>query len=112
MQMPQNDAPAKPFAGLYLRTQRQTRFWGWSSRGWGSLRDVEAERPVKTLAAWLRLAHERLDGDRSPVPDLPSRPSTIFPAQYADEHEAAQLLRKNRRLQFVCNRRFIGLIIR
>jgi hypothetical protein len=59
------------YAGLYLRTKKQTRFWGWGSQGWGSkgwrswrwrsLRAVEGERPWSGLAEWLRQAHARLD---------------------------------------------------
>jgi hypothetical protein len=112
MMTPQSTIPARLYAGLYLRTQRQMRFWGWSNRGWGSLHSAEAEGPVKDLASWLHLAHARLDGDRSPLPDLPSTPDATFSAQPADKHEAPQTARTNRRFQFVCNRRFIGLVIR
>ncbi len=100
------------YAGLYLRTRKQTRFWGWSNARWGGLSAAARERPLGSLAEWLRLAHATLDRDRSPLPDLPSASSATFPAQSADEHEAAQGARKNRRLQFVCNRHFIGLVIR
>ena len=112
MRTAHNETTARAYAGFYASTQRQVRFWGWSSRGWGNLRDAELDRPVKTLAAWLRQAHEHLDSDRCSLPDLPRRSNATFPEQNADEHEAAQQPRKNRRLQFVCNRRFIGLIIR
>jgi hypothetical protein len=104
---PHNAIPAKPFAGLYLRTRRTARFWGWSNLGWGSLHSAEKERPVTDLAAWLRLAHASLD-----LPNLPSPPSASSPAQHVDECEAAQPARTNRRLQFVCNRRMIGWFIR
>jgi hypothetical protein len=108
----QNTITARLYAGLYLRTQRQMRFWGWSNRGWGSMHSAEAERPVPDLASWLRLAHTTLDRDRSPLPDLPSAPSAFFPAHHAEEQEAKQQARPNRRFQFVCNRRMIGWIIR
>jgi hypothetical protein len=100
------------YAGLYLRTRKQTRFWGWSNARCGGLSAAVRERPLGSLAEWLRLAHATLDRDRSPVPDIPSTPSAFFPAPRVDEHEAAQRARKNRRLQFVCNRHFIGLLIR
>ena len=66
-----NGNKVRLYAGLYMRTKKQTRFWGWGSWGsklWGSLRTaeaeaVEAERPWGALAEWLRLAHERLDGN-------------------------------------------------
>ena len=31
----QDGTKARLYAGLYLRTRRQTRFWGWGSKGWG-----------------------------------------------------------------------------
>lgn len=31
----QNEIPNKLYAGLYLQTKQQMRFWGWSRRGWG-----------------------------------------------------------------------------
>jgi hypothetical protein len=110
MPIKQNEIAAQPYAGLYMRTQRQTRFWGWSSRGWGSLHSAEAERPVKDLAAWLRLAHASLDGERSPVPAPRNMSSATAAAQ--DDNQFQPQSRKERRLQFVCNRRFIGLVIR
>jgi hypothetical protein len=71
-----NGSKVRLYAGLYMRTKRQTRFWGWgwgggarkrwASKGWASLRAAEAdvagpERPWAALAEWLRLAHARLD---------------------------------------------------
>jgi len=57
----ENASKVRLFAGLYMRTKKQTRFWGWGSCGWGSLRAAESERPWAGLAAWLRQAHARLD---------------------------------------------------
>src|SRR5262249_59493728 len=77
-----NAAPIRFYAGLYLRTQRQTRFWGWSSWGWGKLRAIEAERPWAGLASWLRQAHARLDGN----------PALLAPSQTGLASAPAQLL--------------------
>jgi len=109
MLTPQKDAPVRPFAGLYLRTQSQTRFWGWSSRGWGSLHSTKTERPTMGLVAWLRQAHARLDNDESSLLDAEN---ATVPSPFATEFDAKQPPRKNRRLEFVCNRRMIGLLIR
>ena len=101
MQSPQNDASVRPFGGLYLRTQDQTRFLGWSSRGWGKLHSTAA-KPVQNLADWLRLAHAQLDS--------PACGEELAPP--ASEHDAQHSPRELRKLEFVCNRRMIGLLIR
>lgn len=105
----QNAIREKLYAGLYLQTQRQTRFWGWSRRGLASLRSDETERSTMGLAAWLRQAHARLDNDETSPLD---RESSTVPSQLATEFDAKQSPRNNRRLEFVCNRRMIGLLIR
>lgn len=107
----QTELPARLYAGLYVRTQKQKRFWGWSSQGWGSLRNTETHRPLRDLASWLRLAHERLDSDRAPVAVLQETPRTAATMQL-NEPQPRQQLRKSSRLQFVCNRHMIGLLIR
>jgi hypothetical protein len=70
-----NGSKVRLYAGLYMRTKKQTRFWGWASKGWARLRAAEseaaeAERPWAALAEWLRLAHARLDQNtpEEPVP--------------------------------------------
>ena len=85
------------------------RFWGWSRRGWGSLRSDEAERSTMGLAAWLRHAHARLDNDEVSLLDAEN---ATAPSPLATEPGAKQSPRNNRRLEFVCNRRMIGLLIR
>lgn len=104
----QNETPNKLYAGLYLQTKQQMRFWGWSRRGWGSLH-AETERSTMGLAAWLRQAHARLDNDESYLLDAES---TTAPQQLATELDAKQSPHNHRRLEFVCNRRMIGLLIR
>jgi hypothetical protein len=104
------DTKIRLYAGLYLRTPKQTRFWGWSSKGWsgkgwwskgwasnkwaswgwGSLRAVEVERPWAGLAEWLRLAHARLDGNSV---QLPAQPNTQIEGSLtpgALEHDAQE----------------------
>jgi hypothetical protein len=110
-----NDVQARLFAGLFLRTPRQTRFWGWSSLGWnslgwGSLRGSAPQPPLTSLGAWLRRAHAELDGVATN--HSPETEDTQSLAQYSIVGGAEQSSRKHRRLQFVCNRRGIGLLIR
>lgn len=110
MQTSQNETTVRPFAGLYLRTPGQTRFWGWSSRGWGKLHGAAAaSRPVLNLAEWLRQAHERLDDDSA---SFPAQPGTPKSAALIQEPSYQHQPRNNRRFQFVCNRHMIGWVIR
>ena len=101
MDLTTQDMKIRLYAGLYLRTPKQTRFWGWSSKGWsgkkwgrwGSLRTVEVERPWAGLAEWLRLAHARLDGNSV---QLPVQPNTQIEASLtpgALEHDAQERTR-------------------
>lgn len=105
----QNAIRDKLYAGLYLQTKQQTRFWGWSKQGWGSLRSDETERSTMGLAAWLRQAHACLDNDESSP--LYAENATVSSA-LATEFDAKQSPRNHRRLEFVCNRRMIGLLVR
>ena len=83
--------PRKPsfYAGLYLRTKTQIRFWGWGDWGWtdsawgkrewGSASPAEAGQSRSALADWLRMAHSLLDTKavESPLPsDVPCGPAT------------------------------------
>ncbi|HEY1937957.1 MAG TPA: hypothetical protein VGJ33_08490 [Candidatus Angelobacter sp.] len=55
----------RSYAGLYLRTKRQMRFWGWGSASQKKFADAqptETKRPWAGLAEWLRVAHSLLDG--------------------------------------------------
>ena len=108
----QDEIPARPYAGLYLGTRQQKRFWGWTNRGWGALRNTRTKHPPKDLAAWLRLAHAGLDGDKTPPPASPETISTAASVQDAREEQTPQPSRRNPRLQFVCNRHMIGLLFR
>ena len=76
------------YAGLYLRTGHHARFWGW---GKPTPRQAEQTRPSLAEAA------------RSHPPEEASPPGRI---------PAAGLGRARRRLQVVCERHFIGFVIR
>jgi hypothetical protein len=84
-----NGNKVRLYAGLYMRTKKQTRFWGWGSWGsklWGSLRSaeaeaVEAERPWGALGEWLRLAHAQLDRN---TPEQP------IPAKLGDQNSLSE----------------------
>jgi hypothetical protein len=99
-------------AGLYLRTRKQTRFWGWSSTGWSGLNAAERERPLGSLAEWLRQAHLRLDREADALPAISDTRIADSAAQCAPECGAPAQPRRGRKLEFVCSRRFVGWIIR
>jgi hypothetical protein len=86
----QEGSKARLYAGLYVRTRKQTRFWGWCSKGWGSLRAVERERPWAGLAEWLRLAHLRLDRNTAELPAPPDAQIATSPAHGAPQREAQE----------------------
>ena len=50
------------YAGFFLRTKNQTRFWGWGRQDSTNAPAAETERPLPSLAEWLRTAHSLLDG--------------------------------------------------
>jgi hypothetical protein len=101
------------YAGLYIRTRKQTRFWGWGSNGWGrskwgswksgswkseSLCAAEVERPWAGLAEWLRLAHARLDRNAAELPapaDAQIEASRTHGAPQQDVSRTATLESKN-----------------
>jgi len=88
---------AKFYAGFYLRTRRRMRFWGWGNP------TPEAQRPWADVADWLRMAHsfakpDTLAQNDKPAPSLPEKDSSAQPAKRA--------------FRFVCNRSFVGLVIR
>jgi len=107
----ENATQIRLYAGLYLRTPRQTRFWGWTSWGWRKLRTLEVERPWAGLAAWLRQAHARLDRNPALLPTVSETAMGPAPAQLVTESDEQPRPRQRRKLQFVCNRRQIGLLI-
>ncbi|HEY2392011.1 MAG TPA: hypothetical protein VGK22_12640 [Candidatus Angelobacter sp.] len=94
---------AKFYAGFYLRTRSRMRFWGWGAPP-AEAEVRTTERPWEQLADWLRMAHslgkpDRLTHSGAPVPSLPEQKDS--PARSA-----------KRGFRFVCNRSFVGLVIR
>ncbi|HZS25970.1 MAG TPA: hypothetical protein VFB76_01970 [Candidatus Angelobacter sp.] len=104
----QNAVRDKLYAGLYAN-KTANALWGWNSRCWGSMRSDETERSTMGLAAWLLQAHARLDNDDSSPLDAEN--ATVL-SPLAIELDAKQSPRNHRRLEFVCNHRMIGLLIR
>jgi hypothetical protein len=117
---------SKFFAGLYLHTRNQTRFWGWGrpafyraqQRQQQSLATDEAERPWSALADWLRLAHASLvkkgsADSEGKTPEL-SAPAlqTDLPAAPLAPAAAPEGGRTTRGIRFVWDRKFIGFVIR
>jgi hypothetical protein len=89
------DTKIRLYAGLYVRTRKQTRFWGWGSNGWGrwkwgSLRPAEVELPWARLAEWLRLAHARLDRNAAELPVQPNTQIEASLTQGALQHHAQE----------------------
>jgi hypothetical protein len=94
---------AKFYAGFYLRTRSCMRFWGWGNPPAQAAERI-TEHPWAQLADWLRVAHsfaqpDTLAQNDKPAPSLPEqKDSSTRPAK--------------RGLHFVCNRSFVGLVIR
>lgn len=122
MALTMQEGKTRLYAGLYIRTRKQTRFWGWASNGWGrwksgrwksgSLRTAEVERPWAGLAEWLRLAHARLDRNAAELSAPSDTQIATLPVHGALEHDTQERPRGKRKLEFVCNRRFVGWVIR
>ena len=94
---------AKFYAGFYLRTRRRMRFWGWGNPPAAAEVRI-TERPWEQLADWLRMAHslgkpERLTHSDAPAPALP-------------QQKDSSARSAKRGFRFVCNRSFVGLVIR
>jgi type II secretory pathway component PulJ len=124
----QNSEGTKFYAGLYLRTRNGTRFWGWGrpqlnefgqqARNQDREQDHQQEqeqagRPWANLADWLRVAHSSTFFQQSSVKpgesaSVKAPENTPFPVQLALSGSP----RTKRRMRFVWERRFIGLVIR
>ena len=90
---------AKFYAGFYLRTRRRMRFWGW-----GNPKPKAVERPWAEVADWLRVAHSFAKPDTLVQND---KLTPILPEQKENSTRPAK-----RSLHFVCNKSFVGLVIR
>jgi hypothetical protein len=90
---------AKFYAGFYLRTRRRMRFWGW-----GNPTPKTAERPWMEVADWLRMAHSFTKPDTLAQYD---KPTPVLPEEKDRPAQPAK-----RGFHFVCNKSFVGLVIR
>jgi hypothetical protein len=104
------------YAGLYLRTKTRTRFWGWGNWGGGNPVAETVERPWAAVGDWLRVAHSLAGTGSSSIP--PETPANIEERKenrkdisIVELPAAASPLGK-RKLRFVCDRRFVGLVYR
>jgi hypothetical protein len=118
--MTQDVHKSRFYAGLYLRTKTRTRFWGWGNWEWGSPVAETVERPWAGVADWLRVAHS-LAGTRSSsiVPETQANIQPNTKDQNEDwknisvvEQPAAASPPGKRKLRFVCDGRFVGLVYR
>jgi hypothetical protein len=103
-------------AGLYLRTKTRTRFWGWGNWEWGNPVAETVERPWAAVGDWLRVAHSLAGTDSSSIAPE-TQPNTED--QNEDwknisivEQPAKASPPGKRKLRFVCDRRFVGLVYR
>lgn len=94
----QEASKAKFYAGFYLRTRRRMRFWGW-----GNPAPKTVERPWAEVADWLRAAHSFAKPDAVAQSDKPT------PALPEEKDQTAGSARRG--FRFVCNKRFVGLVI-
>jgi len=124
-------ARIRPFAGLYLRTPRRTRFWGWgepplpapstrsSVPAVAEPAPVHPDRPWAALGDWLRAAHAMF-GSEDGAPSFASREAVSAPGaptfasnQSVNSGQAPggrKGWETKRRLRFVCNRHVIGFV--
>lgn len=113
----------RPLAGLYLRTPKRTRFWGWGDpRVTITISPAEKpeddERPFAAIGDWLRAAHSLFGSDQgqaqaqSPAVPGAADPSSTFQknAHTVQAEEPRTGSEKRRRLRFVCNRHVIGFV--
>jgi hypothetical protein len=89
------------YAGLYLRTNTRTRFWGW-----GKPEIEPAEWPWAALADWLRSMHS-LAKSGAEAQALRPGTSVLAGQETGDASQPAK-----QRMRFVCTRHFVGLVLR
>jgi hypothetical protein len=102
------------YAGFYWRTRKRTRFWGW-----GNPSAFSVERPWAMVADWLRLAHSLADGGNA-LPQhstaefktLPAAGSAGEPSSESAGEQISPPVEQGgkRKLRFVCDRHFVGLV--
>lgn len=138
----QQSQASRFYAGLYLRTQNLTRFWGWGraafEQAWqldcpqgedrsgvqlrqherGVRSKAQAQSPAvaqwSSLAQWLRMAHSseffKDESNARSAEDLTGETDSQQPSPITVESSGSPPTKK-RRLRFVCDRKFIGLVI-
>ena len=101
---------ARSYAGFYLRTGSRTWFWGW-----GSPPTAAAEQPWAGVAEWLRRlrAQTALAGSNNHA----ASQEIEIDAQPGAENSpfirsATQPPVDKRKFRFVCDRHFIGFVLR
>jgi hypothetical protein len=104
------------YAGFYWRTRKRTRFWGW-----GNPSAFAVEQPWAMVADWLRLAHSLADSGNAlaqpnkPEPKtLPAIELVAGPTSGSSVEQMTQPVAQGekRKLRFVCDRHFVGLVYR
>jgi hypothetical protein len=93
------------YAGFYLRTKRRARFWGW-----GNSTPRPVERPWTAVGDWLRVAHSLL-GTQPSVASAEAMPADQKNT-FAAESQAPSVAQSKRKLRFVCDRGFVGIVYR
>jgi hypothetical protein len=101
------------YAGIYLRTKKQTHFWGWGTPNRESPPPAEVEQSRPALADWLRMAHSLLDSKKAETPTQSNTlPNTAQHEEANQPYGPSERLAETRRVRFVCSKRVVGLVIR
>jgi hypothetical protein len=101
------------YAGLYMRTKKKVRFWGWGRPEFSGTSATEVERPWAALADWLRVAHSLAGTNRQiALSEANTRTESLTAAPVVEPPAAPPAPRQNRKLRFICDRHFIGLVYR
>ncbi|HEX4602473.1 MAG TPA: hypothetical protein VH724_00630 [Candidatus Angelobacter sp.] len=106
------------YAGLYMRTRKKVRFWGWGRPEWKTAGPenrpiAELERPWAALADWLRAAHSLAGTNRgNAVPEAPARMESPAIAPAEEPAAAPTTRQQKRKLRFIWDRHFKGLVYR
>ena len=107
----------RPFAGLYLRTPKRTRFWGWGEPPVIALSPAPVvsatDQPWAALGDWLRTAHAMFGSEDPKQAQTVPGISAIASGKSSDRGQTVEEYKgreRKRRLRFVCNRHVIGFV--
>jgi hypothetical protein len=103
MEMTQDLQRPRFYAGFYLRTKNRTKFWGWGDPP-AQAAERFTDRPWAQLGDWLRMAHSLTKPDTLTQCD---KPTPVLPEEKDRPARPAK-----RGFHFVCNKSFVGLVIR